>query len=155
MPASLALQAQRTPFANLPDHSEAAFQEFGAGYFPGLLGLEVVSVEPRRVRCRVAIRRELLGPHGYLHGGALVSIADTVCGYATIANLPPGASGFLTLELKTNFLGTLRQCSLMCEAIPVHVGGTTQVWDATITDEQSGRRLAIFRCTQMVLRDQR
>jgi uncharacterized protein (TIGR00369 family) len=59
--------------------------------------------------------------------------------------------GFTTIELKCNFLGTLREGALVCQATPVHRGRNTQVWDAVCDDEQTGRRLAVFRCTQMVL----
>ena len=60
MPASLALRAPAPPipFADLRDHSAAAFQEFCVGYFPEVLGVEVLSVDPRRVRCRAPMRRD-------------------------------------------------------------------------------------------------
>jgi 1,4-dihydroxy-2-naphthoyl-CoA hydrolase len=57
-------------------------------------------------------------------------------------------------ELDTNFLGTSRHGALVCTATPVHSGRSTQVWDAVVHDEQSERTLAIFRCTQMVPRDE-
>jgi 1,4-dihydroxy-2-naphthoyl-CoA hydrolase len=67
-----------------------------------------------------------------------------------MASLPAGATGFTTIELKTNFLGTALAGTLLCEAKRVHGGRTTQVWDATVTDE-SGKTLALFRCTQLLL----
>jgi uncharacterized protein (TIGR00369 family) len=146
---------KRTPYARLPEHTARAFDEFGAGYLPGVLGLEMLSVEPARVVCRAAIRQPLLAPHGYVHGGTLAAVADTACGYGAIVNLPEGATGFVTIELHTNFLGTARHGALVCTATPVHIGRSTQVWDAVVRDEQSERTLAIFRCTQMVLRDER
>jgi 1,4-dihydroxy-2-naphthoyl-CoA hydrolase len=145
---------KRTPYARLPEPTARAFNEFGAGYLPGMLGLEVLSVEPMRVVCRAAVRQPLLAPHGFIHGGTLAAVADTACGYGAIVNLPEGASGFVTIELHTNFLGTCRQGTLVCTATPVHVGRSTQVWDAVVRDEESDRTLAIFRCTQMVLRDE-
>jgi uncharacterized protein (TIGR00369 family) len=122
---------------------------------PGLLGIEILSTDPQRVTCRVPVKGGIVAPHGFVHGGTLVSVADTLCGYGCIINLPPGASGFVTIELKTNFLATVSHGALFCEATPVHLGGNTQVWDAVVTDEDSGKRLAIFRCTQMVLRSKR
>jgi len=144
---------QHTPFARLPDHSPRAFDEFGAGYLPGLLGLEMVSNEPTQLVCRAEIRQQVMAPHGYVHGGTLVAIADTLCGYGAITHLPEGATGFVTIELHTNFLGSARSGALRCTATPVHLGRSTQVWDAVVSDEASGRTLAMFRCTQMVLRD--
>src|SRR5262245_34957563 len=98
----------RGPYARLRNHGPEAFNEWSAGYLPGHLGVEAVSVELRRVICRATVKKELMAPHGFLHGGSLVAIADTACGYGTIANLPPSATGFVTIELKTNFLGTSR-----------------------------------------------
>ena len=59
--------------------------------------------------------------------------------------------GFTTVELKSNLLGTKRAGVIGCEARLVHGGRTTQVWDATVTDAEGGRPLALFRCTQLVL----
>ncbi len=68
---------------------------------------------------------------------------------ACFASLPQGANGFTTVELKTNFLGTALEGTLIAEATLVHGGRTTQVWDAAIRTD--GRTLALFRCTQLVL----
>jgi 1,4-dihydroxy-2-naphthoyl-CoA hydrolase len=139
------------PYTRLDDHSAAAFNRFGAGHLPGHLGIEVVSVEPHRLVCRVSIRAEIMAPNGYLHGGTPVAIADTLCGYGCITNLPAGATGFTTIELKTNFLATTRTGALSCEAKPLHIGRSTQIWDATVSDEDTQRVLATFRCTQLLL----
>jgi len=122
-----------------------------AGHLPGLVGLQVLEVVEGRVTGRMPVRPDLLAPNGFLHAAAIVALADTLCGYGCIAHLPEGAKGFTTVELKSNFLGTLLEGALACEAVPVHRGRNTQVWDATVTDEARGRRLALFRCTQMVL----
>ena len=125
--------------------------KYGAGALPGLIGIEFTSVEPALITARTPVRAELLAPNGYLHAGTVVSIADTLCGYGTIINLPEGATGFTTIELKSNFLGTARDGAVLCEARPVHLGRTTQVWDADVTNETTGRKIATFRCTQLVL----
>ena len=130
----------------------AYFKSFGTGYLPGLVGVEIVSVEPGGVvQSRLAVRREVMAPNGYLHAAAVVALADTSCGYGCVANLPQGASGFTTIELKSNFLGTAREGAILCRATPVHLGRTTQVWDAEVTLEGGERKIALFRCTQMVL----
>jgi len=130
----------------------AYFKSFGTGYLPGLMGVEIVSVEPGgAVQSRLAVRREVMAPNGYLHAAAVVALADTSCGYGCVASLPQGASGFTTIELKSNFLGTAREGAIACRAVPVHLGRTTQVWDAEVTLEGGERRIALFRCTQMVL----
>jgi 1,4-dihydroxy-2-naphthoyl-CoA hydrolase len=128
-----------------------SFQAIGTDHLPGLLGLEVVEVAPALCRIRVQAGPHLHAPNGYLHGGAVVALADTACGYGCVNSLPEDATGFTTIELKTNFLGTLRQGPVLAEARLAHGGRTTQVWDATVVDETSGKVLAIFRCTQLLL----
>ncbi|HLO28586.1 MAG TPA: PaaI family thioesterase [Anaerolineales bacterium] len=123
----------------------------GQGYLPGLIGIEIISVEPGRLTSRLALRPELLAPNGYLHAATVIALADTTCGYGTLANLPGGGQSFTTIELKSNFLGTARQGIITCVATQVHGGRTTQVWDAQVTDEASEKTIALFRCTQLIL----
>ena len=129
----------------------AFFKSFGTGYLPGLLGIEILKVESGLVESRLAVRREVMAPNNFLHAATVVALADTSCGYGCVANLPQGASGFTTIELKSNFLGTAREGAIVCRATPVHLGRTTQVWDAEVTLEGGERKIALFRCTQMVL----
>ena len=121
------------------------------GTLPGLLGLVITDHEPGRPEASLDVRPELLAPNGYLHAAVVVGLADTSCGYGTRLALPEGAVGFTTIELKSNFLGTAREGGVTCEARLVHAGRTTQVWDATVTAEASGRTMGLFRCTQAVL----
>ena len=80
---------------------------------------------------------------------SIVALADTLCAYGMI--LPKGATGFTTAELKCNFMSTVREGGVLCEARLVHGGRTTQVWEATATHTETGKVLALFRCTQMIL----
>ena len=121
------------------------------GHFPGLLGFTVVEVRDDGLTARLPVRPDLLAPNGYLHAAAVVGLADTACGYGCRLVLPEGATGFTTIELKANFLRTTREGTLTCDARLVHGGRTTQVWDATVTAEDTGKTLALFRCTQAVL----
>ena len=123
----------------------------GQGYLPGLIGIEFISMEPGRLTSRLALRPELLAPNGYLHAATVIALADTTCGYGTIADLPSGAENFTTIELKSNFLNTAREGGIACVATRIHSGRTTQVWDAQVTDETSGKTMALFRCTQLIL----
>lgn len=123
----------------------------GEGRLPGFLGMEVSSVEPGKVSLRLPLRAEHLAPNGFLHGATVVALADTACGYGVLAHMPDGAANFTTIELKANYLGTLREGAIVCDATPVHLGRSTQVWDAEIRSEASGQRLALFRCTQLIL----
>jgi 1,4-dihydroxy-2-naphthoyl-CoA hydrolase len=125
--------------------------EVGAGTFPALVGIEFEHAGEGTALARLELRPELLAPNGYLHAGAVVALADTVCGFGCVGSLPEGALGFTTIELKTNFIGTVREGTLVCRGLLVHGGRTTQVWDATVEDE-AGKTLALFRCTQLLLR---
>lgn len=131
--------------------SAESFNEFGSDRLPGYLGVVVTNVDGTTVNAELAVRPQLLAPNGYLHAGTVVTLADTAAGYGCIANLPDGASGFTTIELKSNHLGTAREGIVECKATAVHLGRTTQVWDAVVTHRDSGRTIAMFRCTQMLL----
>lgn len=127
------------------------FNQRGAAMLPGLMGIVITHQDAGEVRAEMTVRHELMAPNGFLHAGSLVTLADTCAGYGCLSSLPEGASGFTTIELKSNHLGTARDGAVLCVARPVHLGRTTQVWDATVTHRESGKTLALFRCTQMVL----
>ena len=112
--------------------------------FPGLLGIEVTIVADSEVRAEMEVTKSHLAPNGFLHAGSVVSLADTSCGNGCIANLPEGASGFTTIELKSNHLGTVRDGIIECIATPVHKGRTTQVWDAVVLSKDTGKKLHYF-----------
>ncbi|MFV0371487.1 MAG: PaaI family thioesterase [Azonexus sp.] len=118
---------------------------------PGFLGVEMLELRQGVMRSRMAIRPLHGAINGFLHAGSVVTLADTTCGNATIAHLPEGASSFTTIELKSNHLGTVRDGAVVCAATAQHLGRTTQVWDAVVTDEATGKTIALFRCTQMIL----
>src|SRR5450631_782606 len=103
------------------------------------------------MRAEAAVKETLMAPNGYLHAGTVVTLADTCAGYGCIQNLPSGAIGFTTIELKSNHLGTTRDGTIVASANPVHLGKTTHVWDVVVTHKESARTLALFRCTQLIL----
>jgi uncharacterized protein (TIGR00369 family) len=127
------------------------FNRIGVGKLPGLLGIVITQVSGSEVRAELAVNETHMAPNGFLHAGTVVTLADTCAGYGCVANLPAGATGFTTIELKSNHLGTAREGTILGSAKAVHLGKTTQVWDATVTHRESGKTLALFRCTQMIL----
>ena len=96
--------------------SLAEWNERGRDYLPRHLGIECLAVEPDEVRMRMRVEPRKCAWNGFLHAGTVVSLADTACGYATVRNLPEDASGFTTLELKSNFLGTTLEGDVICVA---------------------------------------
>jgi uncharacterized protein (TIGR00369 family) len=127
------------------------YQHRGDGFFPGHLGIVITHASAGEIRSEFMVVKHLMAPNGYLHAGSVVTLADTSCGYGCLANLPEGSSGFTTIELKSNHLGTAREGLVQCVARPIHLGRNTQVWDAVVTSQASGKTLALFRCTEMIL----
>ncbi|WP_424949265.1 PaaI family thioesterase [Deinococcus sp.] len=124
--------------------------ERGAGHLPGLIGIVFTELTPEVVRAELEVRPELMAPNGFLHAASVIALADTACGYGCRLLLPEGSSGFTTIELKSNFLGTALSGTVQCQARPVHAGRSTQLWDAEVRSE-AGKLMALFRCTQAVL----
>ncbi len=125
--------------------------ERGAGYLPGHLGIKFTHLSGAEIHAEILVHQSHMAPNGYLHAGTVVTLADTAAGYGCTANLPSGALGFTTVELKSNFLGTAREGTIECVASAVHLGRSTQVWDATVRHRESGKTIALFRCTQLLL----
>jgi uncharacterized protein (TIGR00369 family) len=125
--------------------------KIGIGKLPGHLGIVVTHAGGSEIRAELAVAETHMAPNGYLHAGTVVTLADTCAGYGCILNLPPGATGFTTIELKSNHLGTAKEGTIVGSAKPVHLGKTTQVWDTIVSHRETGKTIALFRCTQMIL----
>jgi 1,4-dihydroxy-2-naphthoyl-CoA hydrolase len=134
-----------------PDMTPDVLNARSPGFLPGLVGMEVLRVEDGILEARLSVRRDLMATNGFLHAAAVIALADTSCGYATLAHLPPHATSFTTIELKANLLGTAREGGIRSLATAQHLGRSTQVWDAVVSDEATGRKIALFRCTEMIL----
>jgi len=117
---------------------------------PSWMGLRVTVAEPERVVAELTVREELCTSGSIMHGGAVMAFADTVGAIGTVVNLREG-QGTTTLESKTNFFaGSPVGTKLIAEAVPLHRGRRTQVWETRITN-QEGRLVAKTTQTQMVL----
>jgi len=127
------------------------FNTLGVDHLPGYLGIVVTHVGAAELHAELAVRKSLMAPNDFLHAGSVVTLADTSAGYGCVANLPHGAVGFTTIELKSNHLGTAKDGMIDCVAKAAHLGKTTQVWDAIVTHRETGKTIAMFRCTQMIL----
>jgi len=126
------------------------FIERQRGMLPDKFGVRPIAVGEGRMTMEMTVQPWMMAPNGYLHAASQILLADTCAGYATMAHLPEGAKGFTTLELKSNFLGTAKEGVLSVEAVAEHMGRTTQIWSATVTDDK-GRKLSLFRCSQIIL----
>ncbi len=107
---------------------------------------------PDLVLGHIDVTPNLIAGTGFLFAPAVVALADTCAAIGCGRNIPEGAS-FTTIELKSNFLASARVGErVLCRCTPVHLGRQTHVWDAEVVNETTGRKMAVFRCTQMVLR---
>lgn len=118
---------------------------------PGLMGMKVLELAPKHAKLSLEVRPDLLAINGFLHGGTVVSLADTAAGYGCMATLPESAEAFTTIELKCNMMGTAREGTVSCVATCLHAGRTTQVWESVVTSDTTDKVIAKFTCTQMVL----
>jgi uncharacterized protein (TIGR00369 family) len=121
------------------------------GFLPDLLGIEWQSIVRGEARGRFVVKSHHMAPNGFLHAASVIALVDSACGYGCLTSLPDGAASFTTIELKSNFLGTARDGAVACVARLVHDGRRTQVWDAEALHEDTGKTIALFRCTQMLL----
>ena len=136
----------------LEGNQAAMFAERQKGKLPGELAIEWDVVETGHAKGRFTVAEKHMAPNGFMHAASVIALVDSACGYACICSLPDGASGFTTIELKTNYLGTAKVGEVVeGEARLVHGGRMTQVWDAEAVNATTGKTIAVFRCTQMVL----
>jgi 1,4-dihydroxy-2-naphthoyl-CoA hydrolase len=132
-----------------PDATIERLHTRQVGTLPEHFGLQVTEIAEGRLAAQLGLQPWMMAPNGYLHAASVILLADTCAGYATVAHLPDGAKGFTTIELKSNFFSTAREGVMRCEATAEHLGRTTQVWSSTVYGPD-GRRMALFRCTQMI-----
>jgi uncharacterized protein (TIGR00369 family) len=139
-----------------PDHADPAEQarrmtEFFRPLVPGQLGCVFDHADDDLVIGHIDVSEKLIAGTGYLFAPAVIALADTCAAIGCDATIPDGAS-FTTIELKSNFLSSARVGEhISCRCVPVHLGRQTQVWDAEVTNDSTGKPMALFRCTQMVL----
>lgn len=124
------------PYGGLPDHLGIVVEDKGPGWLQMSMKIEPFHMRP--------------GASG-LHAGSMVTLADSACGFGCQNSLPEGALGFTTIELKSNFLRTATEGTLICRSNGDHMGRTVQVWSAVVIHKETDKKLALFQCSQMIL----
>ena len=136
----------------LEGNQAAMFAERQKDKLPGELAIEWETVETGYAKGRFTVIERHMAPNGFMHAASVIALVDSAAGYGCVASLPEGASGFTTIEIKCNYLGSAKEGEqVSCAARLVHGGRMTQVWDAEATNDATGKLIAVFRCTQMVL----
>lgn len=134
-----------------PNRNIDFFNQLSKGYLPEYLGIQIRKVEENLLEASFELQKHLFAPNGYVHAGSLVSLADTLAGYACVAHLPENAASFTTIELKSNFLGSAKEGEILAVATPEHLGKTSQVWDVLVSNASNHKKMALFRCTQLII----
>jgi len=134
-----------------PSADARSVTEFFAQLVPGQLGCVFDHSANDLIVGHIDVTENLIAGTGFLFAPAIVALADTCAAIGCGNNIPDGFS-FTTIELKSNFLSSARVGErVVCRCTPAHLGRQTHVWDAEVTNESTGRRMSLFRCTQMIL----
>ena len=118
--------------------------------FAADLGVEIVSAAPGEVRARLPWAERLCTAGGVMHGGALMTLADSAGAYCAFLNITEQGAGTATIESKTNFFAALREGNANARSRPLHRGRTTIVVETDIFDDAE-RHLARVTQTQAIL----
>ena len=100
----------------------------------------------------LTVRHELIAGTGFLWAPVVITMADALCAFGVNRHWPEGAKSFTTVDCSANFISSAKEGErVTATATPLHTGRTTQIWDARVTNETSGRLMASYRCTQLLL----
>ena len=119
--------------------------------FVSHLGIKITKITKNLAQAKLKISKKIKAPNGLIHGGAITSLADTACGFGSMYHL--NKEMFATIELQTNFISAIEKGTLICNAKLVHKGKSLHVWDAEVIEEKSLKIVALFRCTQMIIKN--
>ena len=134
----------------MPTLDLPALQQLIQPLLPGLLGVRLTEATAERVRAEMTVRPELCTTGHVLHGGSHMALADTLGAIGTVLNLRPGQRT-VTTDSSTKFIAGAAEGSVVtAEAVALHRGRSTQVWQTTIRNAE-GRLCAVVTQTQLVL----
>jgi 1,4-dihydroxy-2-naphthoyl-CoA hydrolase len=128
--------------ADLNAHSQGTMGE--------ALGIEFLEVGEDCLTARMPVDRRTIQPAGLLHGGASVTLAETLGSVAATLCVDPASKMCVGLEINANHVRAVRSGFVYGTARPLHIGSSTQLWEIRIVDEQE-RLVCISRLTMAVL----
>ena len=136
-----------------PEERVAGHNEFFGAKMPGLVGLRFTQVDEEAVVGHFPVTEPMVAGTGFVFAPAIVTMADTLCAAGVFLHAPDGTKSFTTVESKANFVASTTEGDVIDgRATITHAGRTTQVWDVVARSRDRERDLALFRCTQMLLR---
>ena len=114
------------------------------------LGITVTGITDNSLTARMPVDARTLQPHGRLHGGASVALAETVGSIAATLTLDSNEQIGVGLEINANHVRPVKEGYVYGTATPEALGRTTQIWSIRITDE-TDRLVCISRFTVAVI----
>ena len=134
-----------------PDLSLEALNAFSADTLVSHLGIEFTEIGPDFMRARMPVDSRTVQPFRMLHGGASVSLAETVGSVASFALLDPATQTGVGLEINANHLRPVRAGYVTATARALHIGRRTHVWDIRIVDDEE-RLVCVCRFTVAIVK---
>lgn len=132
----------------------ARINALGAETMPGFLGIEFVEVGNNWIRARMPVWPRVHQPHGRLHGGASVALAETVASVGAMLTVDPEQKAVVGMEINANHVRPARDGDVFAVATAEALGRTSQVWTIRITDE-TDRLVCLSRITMAIIDAQR
>ena len=114
------------------------------------LGIEIIEISKNSVTGKMPIDARTHQIYGYLHGGASVAFAETLCSIGAAANIDVTKQKALGMEINANHLRVMESGWVQGEAKPIHLGKKTQIWEIKITDDEN-KLVCISRCTMVIV----
>jgi 1,4-dihydroxy-2-naphthoyl-CoA hydrolase len=124
--------------------------KFGENSMQEHLGIEFLELGTDFIKAKMPVDKRTKQPFGILHGGASVALAETLGSIASAATLDLSKKACVGLEINANHIRSVSEGFVYGTARPFHIGGSTQVWEIKITDEQD-RLVCVSRITMMVI----
>lgn len=129
----------------------AALNQMSKNTLGETLGMQFISCTKEKVVITMPVDHRHHQPMGLLHGGASVALAETAASIGAMVNVLEEGKVVVGQEINANHLRSVRDGNVRAEAVPVHIGRTSHVWEIKITHIETGKLLCISRCTMAVI----
>ena len=115
------------------------------------VGIEMMEVGPDFIKARMPVDQRTTQPFGILHGGASCVLSETLGSVAAWMTIDPDHFRAVGIEINANHIRAVTEGFVVGHCVPLHVGKRTQVWQTDITEESTGKRVAISRLTVAII----
>ncbi len=115
------------------------------------IGLELSEVGPDFLKGTMPVDSRTTQPFGILHGGASCVLSESLGSVAAWMTIDPDVYRAVGIEINCNHIRAVTEGRVIGTCTPMHVGKRTQVWQTDITEESTGKRVAISRLTVAII----